>query len=238
MIIANCISEFTTSYGLPVSLFLAGLVGGFTHCAGMCSPFVLSQVKEGHNVRMARLRGALLLPYHAGRMVTYVLLALVFSTFLNLAFLFSDTRALITAPLLMLAGLLFLISAFPGLGQVFPWAIKFQITKPFAFVSGAASGLMQSTGLFKRFLLGVLLGFMPCGLVISALMAASTAPTPVYAALSMMAFTLGTMPALVLVGFGGAGLKQKYPKISLRFSQGAMTISALWLFVLAGNMIL
>ena len=46
MIIADCISNFTTSYGLPASLFLAGLVGGATHCAGMCSPFVFAQIDE------------------------------------------------------------------------------------------------------------------------------------------------------------------------------------------------
>lgn len=30
--------------GLPASLFLVGVAGSFAHCAGMCGPFVLSQV--------------------------------------------------------------------------------------------------------------------------------------------------------------------------------------------------
>ena len=156
MIIADCISNFTTSYGLPVSLFLAGLVGGFTHCVGMCSPFVFGQVQG--EVRLKRLGSALLLPYHFGRMATYVGLAIVLSSVINLAFLFSDMRALITAPLLLLAGLLFLVSAFPVLGQVFPWVVRIQVTKPFAFIAEATKGLMFAEGVSKKFLLGVLLG--------------------------------------------------------------------------------
>lgn len=235
MIIADCISGFTMSYGLPVSLFLAGLVGGFTHCAGMCSPFVLGKVR-GH-MHLSRLSGGLLLPYHLGRMVTYVGLAVVFGSLVNLAFLFSGMRAFITVPILMLAGLLFLVSAFPTFGQVFPWVVRLQVTKPFDFITHTTKSLMFAEGVSKKFLMGVLLGFMPCGLVVSALMASVTAPSPFYAGLAMAAFAVGTMPALMLVGLGGGALKHKYPKISKRLSQGAMTVSAVWLFALAGMLV-
>jgi hypothetical protein len=30
--------------GLSLALFLAGLAGSFTHCVGMCGPFVIAQV--------------------------------------------------------------------------------------------------------------------------------------------------------------------------------------------------
>ncbi|MFN8928129.1 MAG: sulfite exporter TauE/SafE family protein, partial [Rhodospirillales bacterium] len=36
--------DWAVSLGLPLTLLLAGLVGGATHCAGMCGPFVLAQV--------------------------------------------------------------------------------------------------------------------------------------------------------------------------------------------------
>ena len=233
MMFSQCISEFAVSYGLPLSLFLAGLVGGFTHCAGMCSPFVLAQM-SGEKV-LERLSGGLLLPYHLGRMTTYIILAVLLSSFINLAFLFSDARSLIAAPLLMLAGLLFLVSAFPSMGYVFPWAVKLQITKPFSFVSKATGRLIDSDGVLKRFLLGVLLGFMPCGLVISALLASATSVHPVYAGASMAAFAVGTMPALMLVGLGGSAFQNKYPNIFTRLSKGAMVVSSLWLFALAGT---
>ena len=70
-----------TGSALYGALFLAGLVGSLTHCAGMCGPFVLTQVGAGLETVPAakmtewtRLRGALLIPYHLGRFTTYVLL--------------------------------------------------------------------------------------------------------------------------------------------------------------------
>ena len=70
--------------GLVLGLFLAGLTGGALHCGPMCGPFVLGQtadrlaaVPAAGLCEMARLRAGLLLPYHAGRMMTYATLGAV-----------------------------------------------------------------------------------------------------------------------------------------------------------------
>ncbi len=233
--IGQCIENIALSHGLIISLFLAGLVGGFTHCAGMCSPFVLAQM--GGEAKLQRMRSALLLPYHLGRMTTYVFLAVLVSSVINLAFVFSDLKALIAAPLLMLAGVLFLVSAFPKMTAVFPWADKLQVSAPYQFITRFSGGLMRNPNALKRYGLGVLLGFMPCGLVVSALLAASTAAHAGQAAMAMGAFTVGTMPALVLIALGGAALRVRYPRVTLRATQAAMVVSSLWLFALAGFMV-
>lgn len=235
MFIGQCIHDIAVSHGLVISLFLAGLVGGVTHCAGMCSPFVLAQV--GGEKGVQKLSSSLLLPYHLGRMTTYVILAILVSSVINLAFVFSGLKALIAVPMLVLAGVIFLVSAFPRLSALFPWISYFQIAVPYKFISRFSSKLMNDPGVVKRYGLGILLGFMPCGLVVSALLASATAPNILQAALAMGAFTVGTMPALILVALGGRVLKQRYPKISVRVRQGAMVISSLWLFALAGQMI-
>ena len=111
----NCLHEVTITYGLYTSLFIAGLVGGFTHCSTMCGPFVLSI--SGH---VEKFKHAMLLPYHFGRITTYIFLAVLLASVLNIAFLFLPIRSLIVAPVLMLAGVLFLISAFPKLTVFFP----------------------------------------------------------------------------------------------------------------------
>ncbi|MGB0718851.1 MAG: sulfite exporter TauE/SafE family protein [Bdellovibrionales bacterium] len=222
-------------YGLPVSLFLAGLVGGATHCSLMCAPFVLAQTKD--NIDLKRPAPYLLLPYHLGRMTTYVMLAVLVSSVLNLAFIASDLRAMISAPLLVLAGIIFLVSAFPALASLFPWAANIRITAPYALISRYTKKLMHGGGVLKRYLLGILLGFMPCGLVVSALLAAASAPNPAYAAAAMAAFTIGTMPSLLLVAVGGHALQQKYPLAAKHMSRGAMAVSSLWLFFLAGTLV-
>lgn len=235
MFIGQCIHDVAVSHGLLISLFLAGLVGGMTHCAGMCSPFVLAQV--GSDVQLQKLGKALLLPYHLGRMTTYVALAVLVSSVVNLSFLFSGLKSLIAAPMLATAAVIFLISAFPRMSVIFPWAANLQVAVPYKFISNISSKLMSNPGVFKRYLLGGLLGFMPCGLVASALLASATAPNAIQAGLAMAAFTVGTMPALILVAFGGGALKYKYPEASLRMSQGAMVISSFWLFALAASMV-
>jgi len=235
LFIGQCIHDVAVSHGLFISLFLAGLVGGATHCAGMCSPFVLAQV--GGKPELQKLSRTLLLPYHLGRMTTYVGLAVLVASIVNLAFVFSGLKSIIAVPMLMLAAVVFLISAFPRMLSILPWAGRLRLSVPYKFIERFSSRLMDNPGVVKRYGLGVLLGFMPCGLVASALLAASTAPNVGYAALAMAVFTVGTMPALVLVALGGGALRYKYPKASLRMSQGAMVISSFWLMAIAVSLV-
>lgn len=235
MFLAQCAHDFTVQYGLAMSLFLAGLVGGFSHCAWMCGPFVIAQIGEKQEV--SKLRGALLIPYHFGRMTTYVLMGLLLSTVFNIVFVFSDIKTLISVPFLVIAGVVFLVTAFPRLAQVFPWVEKMAIRVPYQWLNRSVSKIMKSQSLWSRYLLGILLGFMPCGLVVSALMASSTAPSVSESAFAMIMFTIGTMPALILVALGGQAFKYKYPKASLYLSRGGMVLSSFWLFMLAGVMV-
>lgn len=236
MYIAQCIHDFSTSYGLPASLFLGGLVGGVTHCAGMCSPFVIAQAPQG-GTTLTRTKKSLLLPYHLGRMTTYVAMAVALNGFVNLAFLYSDMKGLIAAPLLMLAGVLFFVTAFPQLARLFPWAARVRLRLPYAFMNRMMGHLSNDQTPVKRYGMGVLLGFMPCGLVMAALMAAASAPSIFDAAIAMSAFTFGTMPALIMVALGASSLQNKFPRASAYIKQGAMALSGIWLFVLAGTLV-
>lgn len=229
--LAQCLENFTSSYGLPFSLFLGGLVGGFTHCSWMCSPFVVAQGQQ------KTFRGQLLIPYHLGRMTTYVFLAVIFSTVINLAFVFSDLKLMVTAPLLGIAGFVFIVSAFPKLLEIFPWVLRIKLGIPYSYIQGYVAKVSRIKGSVGRYGLGVLLGFMPCGLVISALMASASAPTVMQSAFAMSAFTLGTIPALALVSLGGVAFKYKYPVMSKYLFKGGMVVSGLWLFTLAGTMV-
>ncbi len=236
MIGAQCVGDIAMSHGLTISLFLAGLVGGATHCVAMCSPFVLAQINGRQEIR--KLSSLLLLPYHFGRMTTYVLLAVMISSVINLAFLFSDLKPLIAAPMLVVAGVIFLVSAFPKLFVLFPWAVNIRVGLGYGIISRLYGRLVNNASIFGRYGLGVLLGFMPCGLVVSALMAAATAPNILMSAMAMSAFAVGTFPALILVAVGGNSIGYKYPKAVGLMSKGAMMVSSIWLFILAGTMVL
>ncbi len=228
----GCFHRISLSDGLILSLFTAGLVSGFTHCSFMCGSFVTAQSMQADS-----LRRALLIPYHLGRMTTYVLMAVALSSVLNTAFLYLPIRGYIIAPILMLAATVFLVVAFPSAGRLFPWAGRMRVGLPLRFMNKMMGYLSSDMSVVKRYGMGILLGFMPCGMIVAALLAASSASTVGGAALAMLSFGLGTVPALVLVSLGGRVIRSRYPVFAGRAKQVMMILSALWLFAMAGTMI-
>ncbi len=211
---ALCFENIPLGYGLPASLFLAGLAGGFTHCITMCGPFVLAQ-QNGINPaqpRLARLSAQALLPYHFGRMTTYVLLALVFSTALNAALLSSPVKSTLGAMMLFSAAVIFLASAIPIMRDVFPFLAKLKLPVPFRLINALSEPLLRNPSVRGRFALGMLLGFMPCSMVLAALIAATSLESPMQSGFAMAAFAFGTAPALIMTGLGGRIAANRFPQ--------------------------
>lgn len=208
------------------ALLLAGLAGSVVHCTAMCGPFVLGQVADGmarmpaaRMCQAARLRGAALLPYHAGRLATYAALGAVSGWIGAL-----PLPQVVPAALLALAAAGFLLLAMrrfqpgfafagPGIPSGPGWGNRL------ATLAGRI-GNVRMRGLK----LGLALGLLPCGLVYAALAAAS-ASGALLGGLGMLAFGLGTVPALVVVGLLGHA--------AARHWQTAANRAAPW--VLAGN---
>lgn len=232
-LLGQCHVALTQHHSLLLVLFLAGLVGGLTHCAGMCGPFVAAQVGKAP---LRRLSGAALLPYHAGRMTTYMALGMA-AALLSRQIMGSPLQQWMSVAFLTLAGMMFMASALPQAGQALA---RFRV--PGLHRIGDALGRIARP-LFHRpqgmdgYLLGVLLGFLPCGLVFAALMVVATTGNPFTAALAMLLFTLGTVPALVLVGLGSGAACRRWPLAAQRAARGVMALNGLNLFVLAGTMI-
>lgn len=231
--IGACFQGVVGTYGLIGSLFLAGLVGSISHCAIMCGPFIISQTGE-----TTKLRDVALIPYHLGRMTTYVFMAILVYSLLSLVFVYSDIKAIIAAPMLFLAGVIFIVSAFPKLSVVFPWVAQINMSVPSRFISPFLGRLMKAPNAIRKYGLGLLLGFMPCGMVVAALIASASASSLPMAIAAMAAFSFGTMPALIVIGIGGQRIKNHFPNVFSRFSQITKLISALWLFALAGSLVL
>jgi sulfite exporter TauE/SafE len=72
-----------------------------------------------------------------------------------------------------------------------------------------AAPLAASRGPSARYALGLLLGLLPCGLLYAALAAAGGTASPLSGALAMAGFALGTMPALVAVGWLGLIVRRR-----------------------------
>lgn len=235
----NCLTTLSAQTGLISSLFMAGLVGGVSHCAAMCGPFVIaqqSQYKESPT-RLERFKSWSLFPYHMGRITTYIMIGVAFSQLLNLAYLFSPFKAVLSGALLLTAALLFLVSVLPALLDVFPFLGKVRFPAPTGLIMKLAQPLLRQGSLWRGYLLGVLLGFMPCGLVVAAVMAAAGTGDATLAAFGMGLFALGTIPGLMLVAFGGQTVAIKWPRFAPKLKLGLTLVSTGFLVLTAGKLL-
>ncbi|AUG54804.1 sulfite exporter TauE/SafE family protein [Thalassospira marina] len=251
---AQCSSAVRQDGGVMVTALLAGLVGSATHCVGMCGPFVVSQVTARMEKmpldkmsEFRRLTGAALFPYHFGRLTTYIFLGV-------LAGFFTDSISALARVwwigpvLLSVAAVFFLIYGISGLvphiGGLLPGAA--------ARTAGASSGLAQwwnhkvtaRLGPFfsapfglRGYVLGVLLGFIPCGLIYGALVLAAAGGSALSGGMVMAAFGLGTVPMLFATGWIGQYATRKFRGVMAPVGRGLMVANAVVLAMLAWHQI-
>jgi sulfite exporter TauE/SafE len=254
-----------------ISLFLLGLFGGFSHCAGMCGPFVLTQVGNrlnkidiNHATHFKKLSGLALLPYHFGRITTYCFIGFVSSllsinlrnivAFKGLAgfiliiaavIIFNSTIAKIKLPFRIRhnSG-----SRHPseswdlrkvGRDPSFRWDDGFELTKK---IKNLINFLFLNPSGFKNYFLGILLGFIPCGLLYGAIATVVSLDNKTTAILAMFAFGIGTIPSLLLTACGSYwffnGLKNYSFKKNLKlFTKIILLINVITLLVMAFGLI-
>ncbi len=212
--------------------WLTGLLGS-AHCLGMCAGMSgLFAVRA--EVSSLRSRLALAAAYNAGRLVTYALLGLLVAT------LGSKLVAAIPAaasPVRVLAGAVIVLI---GLQIAFDWRLLQPLERMGAVLwkplSPLARRLVPVTSTPAAFGLGLLWGCLPCGLIYSVLLVASASSQPMAGALVMLAFGLGTMPAMLATGLGAAQLSRAMQRRPTRLALGLL-IAVLGLLTLAMPML-
>ncbi|WP_297829992.1 sulfite exporter TauE/SafE family protein [Thermomonas sp.] len=86
--------------------------------------------------------------------------------------------------------------------------------------------LLPANTPMRRLLLGMLWGWMPCGLSSTLLAAAWLTASPVHGALTMAAFGLGTLPVMVSLTWAGARIGQRLQRGAFRRIAGTLVILA------------
>lgn len=194
-------------------MFALGLVSSL-HCVQMCGPIVLSYsiavsqlAKSG--VRPGFRLSPLLtshLTYNAGRILTYSALGAL-AGLLGRTLSFLGRLAGVGATLALVSGVLMIVAGFFMLGVLPAAFLESKLFRVPAMLLQPLGGLLKSPGAGRRFLLGLTLGFLPCGLVYAALVKAMAAGSALGGALTMMAFGLGTVGALIAIGFFSSVLR-------------------------------
>jgi sulfite exporter TauE/SafE len=98
-----------------------------------------------------------------------------------------------------------------------------------------AGPLVAGHGRSARYGLGFVLGFLPCGLLYGALAAAGGTGSAADGALAMAAFALGTVPALVVVGWGGLIARRRLREQARWIAPPLLIANALVMLALASQ---
>jgi len=212
------------SWAVVPALLLAGLGGSVTHCLTMCSVFVLAQQPSA-----ASPWARLLLPYHAGRVTTYAALGAAAGAGFGL---FAATGAfpVVRRLVIALAAVLFLFSLAERL------LARAGIRLPLRIGLGAPCSLKAVCRVqapLKRYGLGLAMGLLPCPMVLAGVAAAGATASPLTGALAMLAFGLGTTPALMGLAFIKGNLLNSSPRVRDGLTLAALGLNSVILLTLA-----
>ena len=214
-----------------MSFFIAaislGLLGSF-HCIGMCGPIALAL--PVHQYPAVKKYAAILL-YNVGRILTYTLLGLLFGILGQSFFLggFQQVFSIAIGVLLLLS--VFLIyTKWSGLSK---WSFLFQFINS---VKVQLAKLFNRKGLQFLFLIGVLNGLLPCGLVYLGIAGALSAGNFIKGAEFMFYFGLGTIPVMYAVAFFGQFISLKFRNVIKSSMPVVVSLMALLLIVRGLNL--
>jgi uncharacterized protein len=181
---------------LIVMGFTTGLLGA-GHCIGMCGGLVgaLSLSATGR-----RGGWSFHLLYNVGRLITYSLIGALVG-WLGSALAYTD-RFHTVARTLLVASDLFIILV--GLGSAGLFAglniARLDFPGPLRAMTTAVQWLRRLPPALAALPLGLLFGFLPCGYLYAVAITAAQSADATTGALLLLAFGIGTVPALLLFG--------------------------------------
>jgi len=224
LLVPSQLAQTNMSYGM---LFIIGLITS-VHCVAMCGGINLSQCiphteeSTEKKSRFGRFRPAFL--YNLGRVISYTVIGGILG-FVGLLFGGSGSDAglpvMAQGILKIIAGVFMVIMGINMLG-IFPWlrTLNPRMPKIFARKVGAEKAKSKSP-----LIVGLLNGLMPCGPLQSMQIVALASGNPLVGALSMLLFSLGTVPLML-------GLGSIVSALGKKFTQKVMSVGAVLVVVL------
>lgn len=209
-----------TGYGM---LFIIGLLTSL-HCVAMCGGINLSQcVPQDTAVSNNRKSTAILAPsllYNFGRVISYTVIGGIVGG-IGSVISFSGTMK----GIVQLAAGVFMVIMGLNMLDIFPWLRRLNLRMPKIFAKKINEQKRSKSPLY----VGLLNGLMPCGPLQSMQLYALSTGSPVKGAVSMLLFSLGTVPLMF-----GLGALSSF--LSRKFTHRMMTVSAVLVVILGVSM--
>jgi sulfite exporter TauE/SafE len=203
--------------------FFLGLLSS-AHCVGMCGG-IMGALSMAVPVEAKNKRWMILLGYNFARIFSYALIGILLGRFAQELTSWGGQVILRwIAGLLLIAMGLYLADWWRGLTYLesagrYLWAYLQPLSKK----------LMPVNSVTKAFALGMIWGWLPCGLVYSALMFAIAQGEALNSGMVMLAFGLGTLPTVLLSGVFAQTLTSWLQRKQLRWSFALMImLFGLW----------
>jgi sulfite exporter TauE/SafE len=208
----------TFSAGVLGAVFLTGLLGG-VHCMGMCGGIVAALSGTGGSSRVG-----LQLGYNLGRITSYTAAGAV-AGFAGSLGLLLDGALPVQLALYILANLVLIALGLylAGVSHV-ATALERLGTGLWRRIQPVAAKLLPADTLPKAVALGLLWGWIPCGLVYGILVTAVLSGDPLTGAATMAAFGAGTLPNLLLAGIAWRKLRGLTRARPVRVASGALVL--------------
>jgi sulfite exporter TauE/SafE len=187
---------------LPFALLVAGLASGL-HCAGMCGG-----ISAGFSLLQKERLWPRQLAFNFGRIASYATAGAAAGA-LGSAGAYAATVFPAQAMLFVVSSVFVTLVGIHLTGRGLPLPLLEKFGMPvWRRLQPIAARLLRGRGLPPAFAAGMAWGWLPCGLVYGALLAAVFAGGAAQGALAMAAFGVGTLPWLLVAGVAAARLRQ------------------------------
>lgn len=186
-------------FGIYITAFLAGLLGG-VHCLGMCGGIVSALTLGSHETGSSTRSWSSLLFYNIGRITSYTLAGVLVG---GLGAVITQQFASHTLHQVLqtLSGVvMILMGLYLARWSMLLVRLEKAGTFIWRFIEPFARGLLPIRRWYQALMVGMLWGWLPCGLVYSMLSLSLTTASAVNGGLVMASFGLGTLPNLLLIG--------------------------------------
>lgn len=204
-----------------------GLISSM-HCGGMCGPIALSLPKNGIS-NLQNFSGKLL--YNFGRIVTYTLLGGLLGLF-GKGLSFAGIQQGISIALGIGILLIVAFSYNPDmLFQKIPAFRKFQ-----GFIIRQFQKILRNPSFVSMFLVGILNGLLPCGVVYIALTGALATGNTLSGMSYMALFGLGTLPMMLAISLAGSMVSFSFKKTIQKITPYVMVFFAALLILRGLNL--
>lgn len=205
LLVPSALADTTMGYGM---LFVIGLITS-VHCIAMCGGINLSQCIPRNS--RPEMKSCVPMPpvlYNLGRVISYTAVGFLLG-FIGMLFGGSSENGLpvILQGLLKLFAGCFMIIMGLNMLNIFPQLRRFGIRMP----DIVAKKINKETSPGRQpFFTGLLNGLMPCGPLQSMQLVALASGNPFSGALSMLVFSLGTVPLMLGLGSVISALGKKF----------------------------